>query len=142
MFLYAYSNIFVIHHLLVISAYLTSLTYDYGSKLVFLTIFIGEITNPLQISWFLSKYLKYDKIKEFVFPIFACVFLIFRTIVFPLFFIKMYYQMYNDNIQVIPYFSLFILNLLGIFGSFIWCQKLIINIKKHFQIENTKEVSQ
>ena len=132
MLMYSYSSTFILHHICVLLAYYISLTYNYGSKLVFCTIFIGEITNPLQISYFISKYLKLDKINDYFLPVFSFNFLIFRNIVFPTTFFVMYYQMLNDNFQAVPYFSLMILHLSGISGGIVWSKKLIGIIKSKF----------
>jgi hypothetical protein len=132
MFMYSYSSTFVLHHIFVLLAYYISLTYNYGSKSVFCTIFIGEITNPLQITYFISKYLKLEKINAYFLPIFSFNFLIFRNIIFPISFCVMYYQMINDNFQPVPYFSLMILHLAGIFGGILWSKKLIRIIKSKF----------
>jgi hypothetical protein len=122
------SIIFLLHHLLILSVYYIALTYDYGAKLVIFTIFWGELTNPLQITWVLSRNLKYRKIEAYIFPVFSFNFMIIRSLVMP----YMNYTIIKtlNNNYYYPNICLIILSILGNIGGFIWVKGIINKLIK------------
>ena len=126
--------IFLLHHVLIIIVYYITLKYDYGSKLVIYTIFWGELTNPLQITWGLSRYLKYTKLEEYLFPIFSFNFIVIRTSVIPYMNYTIIKTLFNNNNNYLPNICLSILSVLGNIGGIIWVKNVInkINIHKFF----------
>ena len=122
------SIIFLFHHLLILSVYYITTTYDYGAKLVISTIFWGELTNPLQITWVLSRFLKYKKIEAYIFPVFSFNFMIIRSLVMP----YMNYTIIKtlNNNYYYSNICLIILSILGNIGGFIWIKGIINKLIK------------
>lgn len=119
MFITKFSLMFFLHHLLILSVYYITLTNDYGVKLVIYTLFWGEITNPLQISWFLSRYLNYKKIENYIFPVFSFNFVLVRSIIMPYTHFILIKQMKELS------YSLILLSVLGNMGGLIWVKNII-----------------
>jgi len=119
MFITKFSLMFLLHHLLILAVYYVTLTNDYGVKLVIYTLFWGEITNPLQISWFLSRYLNYKKIENYVFPVFSFNFVLVRSIIMPYTHFILITQMRELS------YSLILLSVLGNIGGLIWVKNII-----------------
>ena len=126
--------IFLLHHVLIIIVYYITLKYDYGSKLVIYTIFWGELTNPLQITWGLSRYFKYTKFEEYLFPVFSFNFIVIRTLVIPYINYTIIKSLFNNNNYYLPNICLSILSVLGNIGGIIWVKNINnkINIHKFF----------
>ena len=89
------------------------------------TLFWGEITNPLQISLFLSRYLNYKKIETYIFPVFSFNFIVVRSIIMP------YAHFILINKMATTNYSLILLAIIGNIGGLIWVKdiikKLILN---------------
>ena len=122
MFINKFSIMFFLHHLLILVVYYISLTNDYGSKLVMYTLFWGEITNPLQISWFLSRYLNYKKIENYIFPVFSFNFILVRSIIMPYTHFILIQKMRETN------YCLILLSIIGHMGGFLWIKDIIKKI--------------
>lgn len=123
------SIIFLLHHLIILGVYYITTTYDYGAKLVIYTIFWGELTNPLQITWVLSRYLKYKKLEAYIFPVFSFNFMIIRGIVLP----YMNYTMIKTLMNNEYYYAncgISIFSILGNIGGFIWINGIIRKLHK------------
>ena len=117
-----FSIMFFLHHLLILSVYYITLSNDYGTKLVMYTLLWGEITNPLQISWFLSRYLNYKKIEHYIFPVFSFNFILVRSIIMPYAHFILIKKMPSTN------YSLVLLSIIGNIGGLIWVKDLIKKI--------------
>jgi hypothetical protein len=123
------SIIFLSHHLIILSVYYITTTYDYGSKLVIFTLFWGELTNPLQIIWVLSRYLTYKKIEAYIFPVFSFNFMIIRSMVIPYMNYTIIKSLMNNKYYY-PNIGLIILSTLGNIGGFIWIRGIINKLIK------------
>ena len=114
-----FSIMFFLHHLLILAVYYITISNDYGAKLVMYTLFWGEITNPLQISWFLSRYLNYKKIEHYIFPVFSFNFILIRSIIMPYAHFILIKKMPSTN------YSLVLLSIIGNIGGLIWVKDII-----------------
>jgi hypothetical protein len=123
-----FSLIFFIHHLLILGVYYIALTYDYGAKLILFTIFWGEITNPLQITWFLSRELNYKKLEHYIFPVFSFNFIIIRTLILPIIHYTMISSLFETKNYYYPTLGLTALSILGNLGGMLWTKKMIKKI--------------
>ena len=130
MLLSKFSLMFFAHHLIILGVYYIALTYDYGYKLVILSLFWGEITNPLQITWFLSRMLNYKKLEHYIFPIFSFNFIIIRTLILPLIHYTMISSLFKTRDNYYPTIGLSILIILGTLGGMLWTKKMIKKIIK------------
>lgn len=128
MIIHSFSIMFFLHHILILIVYVVLLYYDYGVKLLMYTIFWGEITNPLQISWFLSKYLKYKKIEELLFPIFSFNFILIRSIILPYIHYNLIQTLFRTNEHYYINTIISILSILGNVGSLIWVKNIIYKL--------------
>ena len=120
-----FSLVFFLHHIIILGFYCITLTYDYGYKLVILTLFWGEITNPLQITWFLSRELNYKKLEHYIFPVFSFNFIIIRTAVLPIIHYTMISSLFKTTDNYYPTIGLGILSILGTLGGIMWSKKMI-----------------
>ena len=120
--------LFILHHLLILMVYCIALTYNYGEKFILLSIVWGEITNPLQITWSISRKLKYKKLENYVFPIFSISFIIVRTIILPFMHYSMLSSMIENKEYYIPSLGLTALSILGNFGGMLWSKQIIIKL--------------
>ena len=114
-----FSMMFFLHHLIILVVYYITITNDCGVKLVMYTLFWGEITNPLQISWFLSRYLNYKKIENYIFPVFSFNFILIRSIIMPYAHFILIKKMESTN------YSLVLLIIIGNIGGLIWVKDII-----------------
>ena len=119
MFINKFSMMFFLHHILILSVYYITISNDYGAKLVMYTLFWGEITNPLQISWFLSRYLNYKKIEHYIFPVFSFNFILVRSIIMPYAHFILIKKMPSTK------YSLVLLSIIGNIGGLIWVKNII-----------------
>ena len=117
--------IFILHHLLILIVYWITISYDYGTKFILLTIFWGEITNPLQITWRISRALNYKKLENYVFPAFSASFIIVRTAVLPFIHYNMLSSMFENKDYYYPTLGLIALSALGNIGGMIWTNQII-----------------
>ena len=124
MFITKFSLMFFLHHLLILSVYYITLTNDYGVKLVMYTLFWGELTNPLQISWFVSRYLNYKEIEKYIFPVFSFNFILVRSIIMPYTHFILIQKMREIN------YSLILLSIIGNIGGLIWVKDIIKKLIK------------
>ena len=124
MFITKFSLMFFLHHLLILSVYYITLTNDYGVKLVLYTLFWGELTNPLQISWFVSRYLNYKEIEKYIFPVFSFNFILVRSIIMPYTHFILIQKMREIN------YSLILLSIIGNIGGLIWVKDIIKKLIK------------
>jgi hypothetical protein len=122
MLLNNFSMMFFLHHLLILAVYYITISNDYGTKLVIYTLFWGEITNPLQISWFLSRYLNYKKIETYIFPVFSFNFILVRSLIMP------YVHFMLINKMASTDYSLVLLSIVGNIGGLIWVKDIIKKI--------------
>jgi hypothetical protein len=122
--------LFILHHLLILMVYYITITYNYSAKFVILSIFWGEITNPLQITWRLSNKLNYKKLENFVFPVFSFNFIIVRTIVVPLMQYSMLSTMFENKDYYYPTIGLSILSILGNIGGILWTKQIYNKLVK------------
>ena len=124
MFITKFSLMFFLHHLLILSVYYITLSNDYGVKLVIYTLFWGELTNPLQISWFVSRYLNYKEIEKYIFPVFSFNFILVRSIIMPYTHFILIQKMREIN------YSLILLSIIGNIGGLIWVKDIIKKLIK------------
>ena len=124
MFITKFSLMFFLHHLLILAVYYITLTNDYGVKLVMYTLFWGEITNPLQISCFLSRYFNYKQIEKYIFPVFSFNFILVRSIIMPYTHFILINEMIDTN------YSLILLSIIGNIGGLIWVKDIIKKLIK------------
>ena len=110
--------------------YWITISYDYGTKFILLTIFWGEITNPLQITWRISRALNYKKLEKYVFPVFSLSFIIVRTAVLPFIHYNMLSYMFENKEYYYPTLGLTTLSILGNFGGMIWTRQIIKKLIK------------
>ena len=124
MFITKFSLMFFLHHALILSVYYITLSNDYGVKLVMYTLFWGELTNPLQISWFVSRYLNYKEIEKYIFPVFSFNFILVRSIIMPYTHFILIQKMREIN------YSLILLSIIGNIGGLIWVKDIIKKLIK------------
>jgi hypothetical protein len=117
--------IFFLHHLLILMVYWIVDSYNYGAKFVILSILWGEITNPLQITWRISRVLNYKKIENYVFPAFSASFIIVRTVVLPFIHYNMLSSMFENKDYYVPTLGLIALSALGNIGGMIWTRQIL-----------------
>jgi len=117
--------IFFLHHLLILMVYYITISYNFGAKLILLSIFWGEITNPLQITWRISRALNYKKLEKYVFPVFSVSFIIVRTAIVPFMHYSMLSSMFENKEYYIPTLGLTTLSILGNFGGMIWTSQIL-----------------
>jgi len=122
--------LFILHHLLILGVYWIAITYNYGYKFVILSIFWGEITNPLQITWRLTRALKYTKLEKYVFSVFSASFIMIRTIVLPFIHYNMLSSMFENKDYYIPTLGLTALSIIGNIGGMIWTRQILKNLFK------------
>jgi hypothetical protein len=125
------SAMFLFHHMLILCVYYLTTSYNIGSSLITYTIFWGEITNPLQITWYVSKYLKNHALENYMFPVFSFTFILIRMFVIPYYH---YILLYNSILELSTYYeiALLILVFIGDLASLFWINtifKKIINKK-------------
>jgi len=128
MCIHHFSLMFFLHHILILFVYYVATSYELGAKLVIYTLFWGEITNPLQISWYLSKYLNYNKIRDYVFPIFSFNFILVRCLIMPYYHYITLYELFNQYNNYLPKFILLFFAIIGDIGSLIWVKSIIKKI--------------
>ena len=117
--------IFFLHHLLILMVYYITISYNFGAKLILLSIFWGEITNPLQITWRISRALNYKKLEKYVFPVFSVSFIIVRTAIVPFMHYSMLSSMFENKEYYYPTLGLTTLSILGNFGGMIWTSQIL-----------------
>ena len=120
---------FLAHHCLILLIYYITTSNNIGSKFIIYSIFLGEITNPLQITWSISRVLNYNKITDYIFPIFSFNFIIVRTFVIPYYHYLLLKDMFGNSYTIINY-TLIIISLIGNIGSLMWVRAIILKLIK------------
>ena len=120
---------FLAHHFLILLIYYITVSNNIGAKFIIYSIFLGEITNPLQITWSISRVLNYNKITDYIFPIFSFNFIIVRTFVIPYYHYLLLKDMFSNSYTIINY-TLIIISLIGNLGSLIWVRSIILKLIK------------
>lgn len=126
------SSIFIMHHLVAIIGGYLSVTQNCLSKLLLYSLFLGEITNPCQIIWYISKKTKKTRVEQLIFPIYVFNFIVIRSIIIPYYMLQTLWYLSTSqqiNIYIIIIFSC---ASMAILGSMIWIKKLITIIKLKF----------
>jgi hypothetical protein len=123
-----FSLIFFLHHILILMVYWITTSYNYGTKFILLSIFWGEITNPLQITWRISRTLNYKKLEHYIFPVFSVSFIIVRTAILPFMHYNMLSSMFETKNYYYPTLGLTALSILGNLGGMLWTKKMIKKI--------------
>jgi len=123
-----YNKIFTIHHLLSITTLLFSYNTQTCSKLVSTFLLYGEISNPLQIIWYLSDKFGYNTLEKMVFPIYSLLFISIRTIIIPYLIFDIIKKLYH-NYYILIYCTFYTI---GLIGSYKWTQKMIIKSKNRY----------
>ena len=120
---------FLGHHSIILFIYYITLSNNIGAKFIMYSIFLGEITNPLQITWCISRVLKYNKLKDYIFPIFSFNFIIVRTFIIPYYHYLLIKDMFVNSYNIINYI-LIVISLIGNLGSLIWVHAIIKKLIK------------
>ena len=120
---------FLAHHFLILLIYYITINNNIGAKFIIYSIFLGEITNPLQITWSISRVLNYNKITDYIFPIFSFNFIIVRTFVIPYYHYLLLKDMFSNSYTIINY-TLIIISLIGNLGSLMWVRAIILKLVK------------
>ena len=123
-----FNKIYIIHHSLSIFTLLFSYRTQTCSKLVSTFLLFGELSNPLQIIWYLSDKLGYPKLEEIIFPIYSFLFVSIRTLIVPYLMLNILFEYYN-NYYIIFYCLCYTL---GLIGSFKWTKKIVKKIIKRY----------
>ena len=124
-----FDKLFIVHHILCILTIISVLLLNNLGILVSQCLFIGEITNPLQITWSISRVLNYNKITDYIFPIFSFNFIIVRTFVIPYYHYLLLKDMFGNSYTIINY-TLIIISLIGNIGSLMWVRAIILKLIK------------
>ena len=121
------SAMFLFHHMLILGVYYLTTSYNLGSSLITYTIFWGEITNPLQITWYVSKYLKHRRLEKYMFPVFSFNFILIRMFVIPYYH---YILLYNRILELTTYYEFLLLSLvfIGDLASLVWINTIFKKI--------------
>lgn len=121
------SAMFLFHHMLILGVYYLTTSYNLGSSLITYTIFWGEITNPLQITWYVSKYLKHRRLEKYMFPVFSFNFILIRMFVIPYYH---YILLYNSILELTKYYEFLLLSLvfIGDLASLVWINTIFKKI--------------
>ena len=127
MLLHKISPLFLFHHVLILLVYYLTTSYNIGSSLITYTLFWGELTNPLQITWYVSKYLKICILENYMFPVFSFNFILIRMFIIP------YYHwvlLYSRILELYTYheFTLLILVFIGDLASLCWIKTIFNKI--------------
>ena len=120
---------FLGHHSIILLIYYITVSNNIGAKFIMYSIFLGEITNPLQITWCISRVLKYNKLTDYIFPIFSFNFIIVRTFVIPYYHYLLLKDMFGNSYTIINY-TLIIISLIGNIGSLMWVRAIILKLIK------------
>ena len=120
------SSVFILHHLASILTYHITIKYNCFSSLVCYIGFLGELSNPFQILWYVSSKTHNKELENKMFPIFSFMFIFIRGIVIPLLLIDFYwFLLYDSIIPIQPKLIVFLCSLLGSIGSLYWIKKII-----------------
>ena len=121
------SAMFLFHHILILGVYYLTTSYNIGASLITYTIFWGEITNPLQITWYVSKYLKHHRLEKYMFPVFSFNFILIRMFVIPYYH---YILLYNSILELYTYYDFTLLSLvfIGDLASLVWINTIFKKI--------------
>ena len=117
-------KIYIIHHLVSIKMGYLILNGGYGKGVIIIGLFLGEITNPIQKIWELTKYNKsphFTTINNLYTPFFT----IIRALVFPYVIYNLLYETYiNNDIGLLHKFSIMCDFFAIQIGSWYWCYLL------------------
>jgi len=117
-------KIYIIHHLVSIKMGYLILNSGYGKGVIIIGLFLGEITNPIQKIWELTKYNKsphFTTINNLYTPFFT----IIRAFVFPYVIYNLLYETYiNNDIGLLHKFSIMSDFFAIQIGSWYWCYLL------------------
>lgn len=126
MFIYHPSVIFLVHHLVAFSVQAMILVTGIGSCYGLLGLFLGEITNPLQIAWLTARDNKrrFPRLYTLLTKIYIYAFMFIRCFLVPLSVVWTLYDLSKNNAP--PMFTLFLgVCMISItFASFIWVRAL------------------
>ena len=126
--LYDYDINVIYHHLLLILSLVIIYHSEQCSKIVIIFIFLGELSNPFHIIWYLSREYKYSTLEQTFFPLFAISFITLRTLIAPGLMIYILYN-YYQNLYIR---FLAIIYTFGLSSSVPWCRKLLVKLKKRY----------
>jgi hypothetical protein len=115
---------FALHHIVSLICLYCVLTTELYGRFIVTALFLGEVTNPFQTIWYISKKTGLCKLEKFVFPIFFFSFTLIRCIIGPYIILNWGYKMIMNGCPV--YYSLIISSgiLLGSLGSVFWISKM------------------
>lgn len=120
-----YSHLFLYHHILALVNLLIGYHNDIFLIPTIISLFIGELSNPLQNTYKICKIIDY-KHTDIILKIFIYVFLFLRIIVFPLYWINSDIFSLKNSIYIIYNFIL----LLGCIVSAVWAKDMFKILKK------------
>lgn len=127
---------FIIHHVLTISALLISVYYGQIASILIFSYILAEITNPLQLTWQLSREFEYIRLFRFITPIFTKSFVIMRCIIIPVISYSLnrcviYTSTLSPNVKIILVQLSVCMNIAG----FVWSYLLMVGYA-YFQKHN------
>jgi hypothetical protein len=125
------NKIFIIHHLMSIKMGYLIKNSGYGKGFLIIGLFLGEITNPIQKIWELTKYTKSPYFTT-INKLFTPFFIIIRAFVFPYVISNLMYETYiTNNIGLLHKVSImsdfFIIQIV----SWYWCYLLSKGFNKY-----------
>lgn len=124
-------TVFLIHHFLVSSGLLLVLYLEQAATVMVISYLMGEITNPLQLTWQTSKELGYLDFYKKISPFFTVTFIAVRCIIVP--YISYYLDLaiwYKTNLNTIFKVILITLGIGMNIAGFVWSCWLVTGYLK------------
>jgi hypothetical protein len=130
----------LIHHLISIGFFVSILYCNRGGVSYLVAAIGGEITNPVQSLWYLSKQGGYQRTYQFLSPVFTLLFVLFRVVLVPLIIYDLGHNYYkqiiieHNKIELNPIFPLtwFSMSVLMGLGGIVWSIQLVKGLIKFY----------
>lgn len=131
-----------IHHGISLGFFYSVLSQHRGGLSAMSAIVQGEITNPLQSSWYIAKLGQHQQVLTWLSPLFTWAFLIIRGPVITLWVTHIIHHWMTVGLQVVNPFIIYTWSLMCILmtlGGYIWGYKLWRGYKKFNKSSNQSE---
>src|SRR3989338_601994 len=127
------SFIFILHHLASIITWRHLLQIERYGPLAMIGFFLGEISNPFYILWFLSKKYRTDDLSKVFFRIYMIIFIPLRLVLIPLISMSVFWEIWRYETGWIT--PLLLTGSLGtlMFGGIWWSIGLLRNCYRRFR---------
>eukprot|EP00455_Lapot_gusevi_P054414 TRINITY_DN871_c0_g2_i2.p1 TRINITY_DN871_c0_g2~~TRINITY_DN871_c0_g2_i2.p1 ORF type:complete len:279 (+),score=67.87 TRINITY_DN871_c0_g2_i2:104-940(+) len=121
--------VFILHHILALTLWGSSLSYGRAAVQAMVGLFWGEVTNPLQSLFWLAKRTNNESMVQFLSPIFTWGFLFCRVLALPYYaFATSFYLVTTSEPMVVPFAWRAVWAFLfcaAMFGSWLWAYALV-----------------